>query len=57
MQARKYHSKVLQRLQDKMARDPWYVKLQRWFKLQIWTYTALTRRYWDKTYKHYIFRK
>jgi hypothetical protein len=50
-------SKVLQRILDEMENDPWHVKLKRWFNLKIWTYTCLTRKYWDKSYEGYIFKK
>lgn len=55
--ARKYHSKTIQRLLDEMANDPWHVKLRRWWNLKVWTYKCLTRKYWDKEYQHYIFKK
>jgi len=32
----KYHSKILEDLENKMNLDPWYIKLYRWFKLQKW---------------------
>ena len=50
-------SKVLQRLLDEMENDPWHVKLRRWWRLQVWTYTCLTRKYWDKSFEGYIFKK
>jgi hypothetical protein len=50
-------SKVVQRILDEMENDPWYVKLKRYFKIKIWTYTCLTRKYWDKSYEGYIFKK
>lgn len=50
-------SKTVQRVLDKMDRDPWYIKFKRWFKVQIWIYKCLTRKYWDKEYQHYIFKK
>jgi hypothetical protein len=57
MKARKYRSPTLQRILDKMENDPWYVKLKRWIRVQLWTYACLTRKYWDKTYQNYIFKK
>ena len=50
-------SKVLQRLIDEMEKDPWYVKLRRWWRVKIWIYKCRTRKYWDKTYQGYIFKK
>ena len=39
-------SKVVQELLDDMEKDPWYIKLKRWFS-----------KYWDKTYEYWIFKK
>jgi hypothetical protein len=50
-------SKVLQRLIDEMEKDPWYVKLRRWWRVKIWIYKCRTRKYWDKTYQNYLFKK
>ena len=50
-------SKVLQELIDEMEKDPWHVKLRRWCRLKIWVYKCRTRKYWDKTYQGYIFKK
>jgi len=50
-------NKVLQRLIDEMEKDPWYVKLRRWWRVKIWVYKCRTRKYWDKTYQGYIFKK
>ena len=50
-------SKVLQQLIDEMEKDPWHVKLRRWWRVKIWVYKCLTRKYWDKTYQGYIFKK
>lgn len=52
-----YHSKILQEAIEEMEKDPWYVKLRRWYKVRIWIYTCLSRKYWDKTYSGYIFKK
>lgn len=54
---RGYNSSRINQLLEEMKTDPWYTKLKRWFRLQIWVYTCLTRKYWDKTYQHYIFKK
>jgi hypothetical protein len=54
---RKYTSPVLKKLEEEMKNDPWYVKLKLWFNLQKWVLMCRTRKYWDKTYQHYIFRK
>lgn len=50
-------SKVLQRVLDKMEKDPWHVKLRRWWWLKKWTFICLSRKYWDKTSVNYIFKK
>ena len=50
-------SKVLQDILNKMENDPWHVKLRRWCRLKIWTYTCLTRKYWDKSFEGYMFKK
>jgi len=50
-------SKILQEIEDEISKDPWYIKLRRWFRLKIWTYICLTRKYWDKSYSGYIFKK
>ena len=51
------HSKIMQDALDEMKRDSWYVKLKRWFRVRMWIYTCLTRKYWDKTYEGYIFKR
>lgn len=50
-------SKVIQQLLDEMKQDPWYIKLRRWFKVRQWVFVCLTRKYWDKTYSGYIFKR
>jgi len=50
-------SKTIQRIIDEMDKDTWYIKLKRWIRLQTWVYICLTRKYWDKKYEHYIFKK
>ena len=55
--ARKYTSPVLKKLEEEMKNDPWYVKLKLWVNLQKWVLMCRTRKYWDKTYQHYLFRK
>jgi hypothetical protein len=42
---KKAPNKTVQRLLDEMDKDPWYVKLKRWFRLQIWVWKCLTRKY------------
>jgi len=54
---RKYTSPVLKKLEEEMKNDPWHVKLKLWLNLQKWVLMCRTRKYWDKTYQHYIFRK
>jgi hypothetical protein len=50
-------SKILQEIEDEMSKDPWYIKLRRWVWVKVWIYTCLTRKYWDKSYSGYIFKK
>ena len=50
-------SKVFQRIMDEMDKDPWYIKLRRWWRVEVWTWKCLTRKYWDKSYQGYIFKK
>jgi hypothetical protein len=57
MQARKYTSEKLQKLQDEINSFSWYKKLSSDIKLQIWVWKCLSRKYWDKSFEHYIFRK
>ena len=54
---RKHRSPTVQRLFDKMENDPWWVKLKRWWRVEWWVLTCLTRKYWDKTFEDYIFKK
>jgi hypothetical protein len=57
MKARKYTSEKLQKLQDEINSFSWYKKLISDIKLQIWVWKCLSRKYWDKSFEHYIFRK
>ena len=50
-------SRKVQELMDEMEKDPWYIKLYLWYRLKVWTNMCLTRKYWDKSYEHYIFKK
>lgn len=50
-------SPTFENILNEMKKDKWYIKLKRWFKLQIWVWICLTRKYWDKNYQHYIFKK
>lgn len=34
--ARKHSSPILKKLLKDMENDPWYVKFDRWFQLQLW---------------------
>lgn len=52
-----YKSKNIQHLIDEMENDPLYVKLRRWLRLKVWTYKCLTRKYWDKQFEGYLFKK
>ena len=57
MKARKYKSETIQRLMDQMKNDPWYVRLKRWYMVEKWVLVCRTRKFWDKSYEHYIFKK
>lgn len=50
-------SKVIERTLKEMELDPWYVKLRRWFRLEIWVIVCKTRFIWDLTYHKNIFKK
>jgi hypothetical protein len=50
-------SKIVQQLMDEMEKDPWHIKLRRWWRLKVWTWKCITRKYWDKSYQGYIFKK
>lgn len=54
---RKHRSPVVDRIIREMDQDPWHVKLRRWFRLKLWVWKCLTRKYWDKEYQDYIFKK
>ena len=42
---------------EEMDKWPWHKKLISNIRLKIWVWTCLSRKYWDKTYSGYIFRK
>jgi hypothetical protein len=48
---------TLRRLTDEMKKDPWRVKLRRWWRFKRWTWKCRTRWIWDLQYEHNIFRK
>lgn len=50
-------SKTVERMFNEMKKDRWYVKLKRWYKVKLWTYACLTRKFWDKKFDGYIFKK
>ena len=52
-----YHSKVLQKLMEEMDKDPWYIKFKRNIRVHIWVCVCLSRKYWDKSFNGYIFKK
>lgn len=54
MEGRK--SRAVEQLMEEMKNDPWHVKLKRWWNLKVWVLKCSTRKYWDKTYQHYIFK-
>jgi hypothetical protein len=57
MKSRKYHSELIERLEQEMKHDPWYKKLKRWINLQKWALMCRTRFIWDLSYQHNIFKK
>ena len=50
-------SEITQRILDEMKKDPWYVKLRRWYRIEKWIIICQTRKYWDKSFEGYIFKK
>jgi hypothetical protein len=48
---------TLRRLTEEMKKDPWHVKLRRWWRLERWVWRCRTRWLWDLDYEHNIFRK
>lgn len=34
-------NEILQKILDDMEKDPWYVKLKRWIRIQFWVYRCL----------------
>lgn len=45
--------KLLKELED----EPWDLKIKRWFRLKYWHYYCMSRRFWDKSFEGYIFKK
>ena len=39
--ARIHKSKIVQKMMDDMAKDPWWVKLGRWYRLKLWVYKCM----------------
>jgi hypothetical protein len=48
---------TLRRLTEEMKKDPWHVKLRRWWKFKRWLWKCNTRWIWDLDYEHNIFKK
>jgi hypothetical protein len=48
---------TLRRLTEEIKKDPWHVKLRRWWKFKRWMWMCRTRWIWDLNYEHNIFRK
>lgn len=44
-------------INEEMDSDQWYMKVKRWFKLQRWLITCSTRKFWDKTFEGYLFKR
>lgn len=53
----KYHSPQLDRILKEMKGDPPFLRFKRWTNLQIWLLTCNTRKFWDRSYTGYIFKK
>lgn len=43
-------SHVMQRTIDEMEKDPWWVKLKRWMRVEWWVFVCKTRKYWDREF-------
>jgi hypothetical protein len=50
-------SPILQKVLDEADKDSWYIKLKRWYRLEKWVLICRTRKFWDKEYQHYIWKK
>lgn len=50
-------SPVLDKILKDMEKDPWHVKLKRWWRVQVWVWVCKTRFIWDLNYQHNIFKK
>lgn len=49
-------SEILERLLKEMDKDPWYIKLKRNIRVQIWVWVCMSRKYWDKSFEGYIWK-
>lgn len=54
---RKINNPIIKEILEEMENDPWYVKLARWYRLQKWVLICKSRKYWDKSFSGYIFKK
>jgi predicted chitinase len=50
-------SPILDKVFKDMEKDPWHVKLKRWWRVAIWVWVCRTRFIWDLDYQHNIFKK
>lgn len=50
-------SDLLKQILDEMAQQPWHVRFRRWCRMQYYVALCLTRKWWDKSYPHYVFKK
>jgi hypothetical protein len=50
-------SPILDNMLKDMEKDPWHVKLKRWWRITIWIWVCRTRFIWDLDYQHNIFKK
>jgi hypothetical protein len=50
-------SPILDNMLKDMEKDPWHVKLKRWWRVTIWVWVCRTRFIWDLDYQHNIFKK
>ena len=47
----------LQKLLDQIDHDPWYIKLWCWWNLKKWQASCWSRKFWDKSFDGYLFKK
>lgn len=53
----KSHSPSLEKVLKEMEEASPFERFKRWINLQIWLLTCKTRKFWDRSYSGYIFKK